>query len=413
MRWGPVRTKNVTAGRQAAPGGVKVVENPLWVALIVGAVLMFITLTGMAYMTWFERKVLARFQDRLGPTRTGPFGLMQPLADAVKLLGKEDLVPASADKWVFLLAPIIIFMTAIVGVSVIPFGGEISIFGFELNLFAADVNVGALVILALGSVGVYGIILGAFASANRFSLLGGLRAAAQVISYEMVLALSLVGVFMLAGSLSLREILVAQQDNLVFDVFGLSISLPNWFILSQPIAFVVYIIAAVAETNRAPFDLPEAESELVAGFHTEYSGFRFSLYFLGEYINMIVISLFAATLFLGGTDGPFAQDIWGLGVLYLLAKAVLFLFFYVWLRATLPRFRFDQLMGIAWKVLLPIALLNVLFTAFVRLISNGEITVPGWAWLIVAGVAIGALLLSLAGERTRSDHSRPAAQAGD
>ncbi|HEV2527560.1 MAG TPA: NADH-quinone oxidoreductase subunit NuoH [Thermomicrobiales bacterium] len=389
------------------------VENPLWVALIVGAVLMFITLTGMAYMTWFERKVLARFQDRLGPTRTGPFGLMQPLADAVKLLGKEDLVPASADKWVFLLAPIIIFMTAIVGVSVIPFGGEISIFGFELNLFAADVNVGALVILALGSVGVYGIILGAFASANRFSLLGGLRAAAQVISYEMVLALSLVGVFMLAGSLSLREILVAQQDNLVFDVFGLSISLPNWFILSQPIAFVVYIIAAVAETNRAPFDLPEAESELVAGFHTEYSGFRFSLYFLGEYINMIVISLFAATLFLGGTDGPFAQDIWGLGVLYLLAKAVLFLFFYVWLRATLPRFRFDQLMGIAWKVLLPIALLNVLFTAFVRLISNGEITVPGWAWLIVAGVAIGALLLSLAGERTRSDHSRPAAQAGD
>jgi NADH-quinone oxidoreductase subunit H len=413
VRWGPVRTKNVTAGRQAAPGGVKVVENPLWVALIVGAVLMFITLTGMAYMTWFERKVLARFQDRLGPTRTGPFGLMQPLADAVKLLGKEDLVPASADKWVFLLAPIIIFMTAIVGVSVIPFGGEISIFGFELNLFAADVNVGALVILALGSVGVYGIILGAFASANRFSLLGGLRAAAQVISYEMVLALSLVGVFMLAGSLSLREILVAQQDNLVFDVFGLSISLPNWFILSQPIAFVVYIIAAVAETNRAPFDLPEAESELVAGFHTEYSGFRFSLYFLGEYINMIVISLFAATLFLGGTDGPFAQDIWGLGVLYLLAKAVLFLFFYVWLRATLPRFRFDQLMGIAWKVLLPIALLNVLFTAFVRLISNGEITVPGWAWLIVAGVAIGALLLSLAGERTRSDHSRPAAQAGD
>ncbi len=388
------------------------VENPLWVALIVGGVLMFITLTGMAYMTWFERKVLARFQDRLGPTRTGPFGLMQPLADAVKLLGKEDLVPASADKWVFLLAPIIIFMTAIVGVSVIPFGGEISIFGFELNLFAADVNVGALVILALGSVGVYGIILGAFASANRFSLLGGLRAAAQVISYEMVLALSLVGVFMLAGSLSLREILVAQQDNLVFDILGLSVSLPNWFIFSQPIAFVIYIIAAVAETNRAPFDLPEAESELVAGFHTEYSGFRFSLYFLGEYINMIVISLFAATLFLGGTDGPFAQDIWGLGVLYLLAKAILFLFFYVWLRATLPRFRFDQLMGIAWKVLLPIALLNVLFTAFVRLVSNGDITLPGWTWLVVAGVAVAALLLSIAGDRNRTD-SRPAAQAGD
>lgn len=390
------------------------VENPLWVALIVGAILMFVTLTGMAYMTWFERKVLARFQDRLGPTRTGPFGLMQPLADAVKLLGKEDLVPAAADRVVFMLAPIVIFMTAIVGVSVIPFGGQISLFGYEMNLFASDVNVGALVILALGSVGVYGIILGAFASANRFSLLGGLRAAAQVISYEVVLGLALVGVFMLAGSLSLRDILVAQQADLDFDILGLGLSLPNWYILSQPIAFVIYLIAAVAETNRAPFDLPEAESELVAGFHTEYSGFRFSLYFLGEYINMIVISLFASTLFLGGTDGPFASDVWGLGVLYLLAKTALFLFFYVWLRATLPRLRFDQLMGIAWKILLPLALLNILFTAFVRLIANGDIDVPGWVWLVVAGVLVVLLALSFLGERNgRSDRTRPTAQAAD
>jgi NADH-quinone oxidoreductase subunit H len=388
------------------------VDNPLWVALIVGGVLMFVTLTGMAYMTWFERKVLARFQDRLGPTRTGPFGLMQPLADAVKLLGKEDLVPAAADRVVFLLAPIVIFMTAIVGVSVIPFGGRISIFGFDLNLFAADVNVGALVVLALGSVGVYGIILGAFASANRFSLLGGLRAAAQVISYEVVLGLALVGVFMLAGSLSLRDILVAQQSDLVFDVFGLSVSLPNWYILSQPIAFVIYIIAAVAETNRAPFDLPEAESELVAGFHTEYSGFRFSLYFLGEYINMIVISLFASTLFLGGTDGPGAARVWGLGVVYLLAKTVLFLFFYVWLRATLPRFRFDQLMGIAWKVLLPLALLNILFTAFVRLVANDQITVPAWVWIVVAAVLLAAIVLTSLGDRA-GNRTQPSAQAGD
>ena len=387
------------------------VDNPLWVALIVGGILMLVTLTGMAYMTWFERKVLARFQDRLGPTRTGPFGLMQPLADAVKLLAKEDLVPAAADRIVFMFAPLIIFVTAVVGVSVIPFGGAISIFGFELNLFAADVNVGALVILALGSVGVYGIILGAFASANRFSLLGGLRAAAQVVSYELVLGLSLVGVFMLSGSLSLRDILVAQQDDLVFSLFGLSVSLPNWYILSQPIAFVVYIIAAVAETNRAPFDLPEAESELVAGFHTEYSGFRFALYFLGEYINMIVVSLFASTLFLGGTDGPGAADVWGLGVVYLLAKTVLFLFFYVWLRATLPRFRFDQLMGIAWKVLLPIALLNILFTAFVRLIANDEITVPSWVW-IVAAVVLAALLL-LTSFTDRANRPQPSAQAGD
>ena len=387
-------------------------DNPLWVALIVGGILMLVTLTGMAYVTWFERKVLARFQDRLGPTRTGPFGLMQPLADAVKLLGKEDLVPAAADRVVFLLAPIVIFMTAIVGVSVIPFGGRISIFGFHLNLYASDVNVGALVVLALGSVGVYGIILGAFASANRFSLLGGLRAAAQVISYEVVLGLALVGVFMLAGSLSLRDILVAQQSNLVFDVFGLSVSLPNWYILSQPIAFVVYIIAAVAETNRAPFDLPEAESELVAGFHTEYSGFRFSLYFLGEYINMIVISLFASTLFLGGTDGPGATNVWGLGIVYLLLKTVLFLFFYVWLRATLPRFRFDQLMGIAWKVLLPITLLNILFTAFVRLIANDQITVPAWVWIAVAVVLIAALILTSIGDRG-GNRAQPSAQAGD
>ena len=216
---------------------------------------------------------------------------------------------------------------------------------------------------------------------------------------------------MLAGSLSLREILVAQQGDLVFDLFGLSVSLPNWYILSQPIAFVVYIIAAVAETNRAPFDLPEAESELVAGFHTEYSAFRFAMYFLGEYINMIIVSLFASTLFLGGTDGPFASDIWGLGVLYLIAKTVLFLFFYVWLRATLPRFRFDQLMGIAWKVLLPVALLNILFTAFVRLIANDEITVPSWVWFVAAVVLAGFLVISSFTDR--ANRPQPSAQAGD
>ena len=366
-------------------------QNPLWVAIIVGIVFMTITLTGMAYTTWFERKLLARFQDRLGPTRTGPFGLWQPLADAVKLLGKEDLVPAAADRLVFLLAPLLIFVTAIVGVSVIPFGGRVSLFGWHLNLFAADVNVGALVILALGSVGVYGIILGAVASANRFSLLGGLRAAAQVVSYEMVLGLSLVGVFMLSGSLSLRDILVAQQRDLHWDLFGIGLNIPNWYIISQPVAFVIYIIAAVAETNRAPFDLPEAESELVAGFHTEYSGFRFSLYFLGEYINMIIVSMFASTMFLGGVDGPGADRIWVLGLVWLVVKIALFLFFYIWLRATLPRLRFDQLMGIAWKVLLPVALLNVLATAFLRLVAIGDVTVPGWVWLVVVVVVILAL----------------------
>ncbi|MEJ7763190.1 MAG: NADH-quinone oxidoreductase subunit NuoH [Thermomicrobiales bacterium] len=344
-------------------------DQPLWLSFIVAFLIMNVLLGGMAYMTWFERKVLARMQDRLGPTRTGPAGLLQPIADGIKLLGKEDLIPAAADKPVFFFAPLVIFVTAIVSVAVIPFGGQIDLFGTDVNLFIADLNVGALFVLAFGSIGVYGIILGAYASANRFSLLGGLRAAAQVISYELVLGLSLVGVFLLTQSLSLRDILDAQRANLSFGV----LEIPNWYIITQPLAFILYLIAAVAETNRAPFDLPEAETELVSGFHTEYSAFRFSFYFLGEYINMIIISLFASTIFLGGTDGPGADTYWGLGILWLLAKTVFFLFFYIWLRATLPRFRYDQLMGIAWKILLPFALLNIVFTAFARLVANGQV----------------------------------------
>jgi NADH-quinone oxidoreductase subunit H len=237
-----------------------------------------------------------------------------------------------------------------------------------------DLNVGALFLLAFGSLGVYGIILGGYASANRYSLLGGLRSAAQVVSYEIVLGLSLVGIFLLSSSLSIRTIMEQQTRDLVFALGPLTLTLPNWFILSQPLAFVIFFLAAVAETNRAPFDLPEAETELVSGFHTEYSAFRFSFYFLGEYINMIVVSLFAATLFLGGTDGPGADRFWGMGLLWLLLKVVLFLFFYIWLRATLPRFRYDQLMGIAWKVLLPLVLVNILITALIRLIGNGQLS---------------------------------------
>lgn len=344
-------------------------DQPIWITFIVAFVILNVLLISMAYMTWFERKVLGAFQDRLGPTRTGWHGLGQPIADAVKLLGKEDLIPASADKIVFRFAPVIVFVTALLSAAVIPFGGTVEIFGSEVNLFITDLNVGALFILAVGSAGVYGIILGAWSSANRYSLLGGLRAAAQVVSYEIVLGLSLVGIFILTGSLSLRSILARQAETISLG----PLDIPNWFILSQPLAFVLFLIAAVAETNRAPFDLPEAETELVAGFHTEYSGFRFSLYFLGEYINMIVVSLFASTLFLGGTNGPGSDEFWGLGVLWLFLKALIFLFFYVWLRATIPRFRFDQLMGIAWKVLLPLALANILITAFIRLVANGDV----------------------------------------
>jgi NADH-quinone oxidoreductase subunit H len=342
--------------------------QPLWLTFLVAFIFMNVLLIGMAYMTYFERKVLAAMQDRMGPTRTGPKGLLQPIADGIKLLGKEDLIPGAADKWVFYFAPLVIFVTAIVRVAVIPFGDTVTIFGHPVSLFAADLNVGALFLLAFGSLGVYGIILGAYASANRYSLLGGLRAAAQVVSYEIILGLSLVGVFMIAGTLSVREIMLQQQELRLYGPFAL----PSWNIISQPLAFVIFLIAAVAETNRAPFDLPEAETELVSGFHTEYSAFRFSFYFLGEYINMIIVSLFAAVMFLGGTDGPGADRFWGLGILWLLAKVIVFLFFYVWLRATLPRFRYDQLMGIAWKVLLPLVLLNIVFTAFFRLLFGAN-----------------------------------------
>jgi NADH-quinone oxidoreductase subunit H len=344
-------------------------DQPIWVSFIVCFVVLNVLLISMAYTTWYERKVLAAMQDRLGPTRTGPHGLLQPIADAVKLLGKEDLVPAAADKWVFLFAPVVVFVTALVAAAVIPFGGTVEIFGQSVNLYITDLNVGALFILAISSAGVYGIILGAWASANRYSLLGGLRSAAQVVSYELILGFSLVGIFILTGSLSLREIMEQQQRTISLGPIDIS----NWFILSQPLAFLLFLIAAVAETNRAPFDLPEAETELVAGFHTEYSGFRFSLYFLGEYINMIVVSLFASTLFLGGPSGPGSEKYWGLGLLWIFLKAAIFLFFYIWLRATLPRFRFDQLMGLAWKILLPLALLNIVVTAFIRLVANGDV----------------------------------------
>jgi len=342
------------------------VDQPLWITYIVGFIVLNLLLVGMAYMTWAERKVIALMQDRIGPNRTGPFGLLQPIADGIKLLGKEDLIPKFADKRVFVIAPLISFVTAPLAALVIPFGDSITINGQEINLYVTDMSVAVLYMLAVGSVGVYGIILGGYASANRYSLLGALRAAAQVISYEIALGLSIVGVFILAGSLSLVDIVNAQRTSL--DLFGSGITIPNWFIFSQPLGFIIFLIAAVAETNRAPFDLPEAETELISGFHTEYSGFRFSFYFLAEYISMIVISLLAATLFLGGFDGPVADGPW-----WLLLKASIFLFFYIWLRATLPRFRYDQLMGIAWKVLLPLCLVNILLTGLIRLASNNQL----------------------------------------
>ena len=314
-------------------------------------VILIILLTTMAMLTWIERKALARMQNRYGPTRTGPFGLLQPLADGIKLLGKEDFVPANADRYLFLVAPLFAFATAFISFAVVPFGLErvpLPFTDVKLNLFIADVNIGVLFILAMSGLGVYGIILGGYASGNRYSLLGGLRAAAQVISYELILGLALIGPFMLTGSLSMKAITQWQKDH-------------TWLIFVQAPAFLLYLIAGIAETNRAPFDLPEAESELVAGFMTEYSGFRYSLYFLGEYVAMLVISATAAVIFLGGPAGPILP-----GPFWMFLKIAGFIFLYIWLRATLPRFRYDQLMGLAWKLLLPLVLVSIFITAFAR-----------------------------------------------
>ncbi|HEX5503357.1 MAG TPA: NADH-quinone oxidoreductase subunit NuoH [Thermomicrobiales bacterium] len=322
-------------------------------------IVLFILLTTMAYLTWAERKVLAKMQDRYGPTRTGPAGLLQPLADGIKLLAKEDIVPANADRYVFLFAPLITFVTAFVAFAVIPFGFETIPIPFtngeHLSLFISDVNIGVLFILAMSGLGVYGVVLGGYASGNRYSLLGGLRSAAQVISYEVILGLALLGPFLISGTLSLRGITQWQQHNL-------------WFVVVQAPAFIIYLIAAVAETNRAPFDLPEAESELTGGYFTEYSGFRFSLYFLGEYVNMLVVSAIAATVFLGGAAGPILP-----GPIWLALKVACFIFLYFWLRATLPRFRYDQLMGLAWKLLLPLVLLSIVVTAIGHLYALGQL----------------------------------------
>jgi NADH-quinone oxidoreductase subunit H len=280
----------------------------------------------------------------MGPNRVGPAGLLQPIADGVKLIFKESVIPAQADKVIFVLAPLLTLIPAMAAVAVIPFGDTVTIFGRRVDLILADVNVGILYIFAMGGIGVYGIVLGAWASNSKFPLLGGLRSSAQLISYELSLGMSLLGVVLITGSLSLKEIVEAQG------------SYP--FILLQPLGFLLFLVCMLAETNRAPFDLPEAESELTGGFHTEYSSMHFALYFLAEYCSMITFSAVAATFFLGGWRGPFLPP-----VVWFLIKVFAFMFFFMWVRATTPRLRYDQLMGFGWKVLLPLAILNVVATA--------------------------------------------------
>jgi NADH-quinone oxidoreductase subunit H len=324
------------------------------IAIIKIAVVLGIGLLHVAYATYFERKVIGHMQVRLGPMRVGPHGLLQPFADGLKLFFKEDVIPANADKPVFYLGPVIFMAASMVNLSVIPFAS---------NFVIANINVGLLFIFAIAGMGVYGIFISGWASNSKYAFLGGLRSSAQVLSYEIAMGLSLVGVMIMAGSLNLTDIVKAQRDS----IFGM-------YAIPQIVAFVVFTIAAVAETNRTPFDLPEAESELVAGYFTEYTGFRFALFFLGEYIAMIIMASLATVCFLGGWTIP-----WYItkvlpflkyvpGIMWVLLKVYAFIFFYYWIRATLPRYRYDQLMAIGWKILIPVALANILVTGLVKIL---------------------------------------------
>ncbi len=320
---------------------------PWWViVLIKSAILLFVVITSFAYAMLVERKILGWMQMRPGPNRVGPWGLLQPAADAAKLLLKEDLTPETADPLLYKLAPFISLVTAFAVYAIIPFGASPSGAPWAIG----NVNAGILLILAITSIGIYGICLGGWASGSKYPLLGSVRSTAQMISYELAMGFSLIGVLILAGTTSLDGIVHAQTR--------------LWFFIPQFIGFVIYITTAVAETNRAPFDLVEAETELVAGFHTEYSGLRFGLFFIAEYVNMLTVSCLAALLFFGGWNAPFGWTAIP-GVAWFVIKVAFFMFFYMWLRATLPRLRYDRLMSFGWKVLIPLATLNLVFTAIV------------------------------------------------
>jgi NADH-quinone oxidoreductase subunit H len=329
--------------------------SDLIIQIIRSLIIIIALLTGMAYMTWFERRVISRMQVRIGPNRVGPSGLMQPLADALKLFFKEDVRPAMADRFLYPLAPGISLLAALAAFAVIPIGPTINIGGRPIELVIQDMPVALLYLIGASSLGVYGVVLGGWSSGSKYSLLGALRGGAQVVSYELALGLALVGVVLVSGTLSIGQIVEEQSRSVPFVVF-------------QPLGFLLYFTAAIAETNRAPFDLPEAEQELVAGYHTEYSGFRFALYYIAEYVNVLTVSAIAATLFFGGWLGPFnfLNGPW-----WLLIKMTVFAFIFVWLRATFPRLRYDQLMRVSWGLLLPLGLLNVLVTAILVVALSG------------------------------------------
>jgi NADH-quinone oxidoreductase subunit H len=370
-----------------------------WIVLIkiVGVFVVLVLLTLFAIV--FERKVVARMQQRIGPNRVGPRGYLQSLADGLKLAFKEDIMPALADKPVYFLAPVIATIPAFLAFSVIPLGPTVSIFGQRTPLQLTDAPIGVLVVLACSAMGVYGIVLAGWASGSTYPLLGSLRSAAQMVSYEIAMGLSIVAVFLYAGSMSTSEIVAAQADGNELSFFGLEFTGPSWFAILLPVSFVIYVVAVVGETNRAPFDLPEAESELVGGFHTEYSSLKFALFFLAEYINMVTVSALAATLFLGGWRAPWPISIWDGAnagwwpLLWFFLKVVVALFVFIWLRGTLPRLRYDQFMRFGWKVLVPTALLWILAVATMRTVAREADLSTGEVALFV-GVPIALLVLA-------------------
>src|SRR3954464_1261690 len=380
-------------------------DDPLWLVVLKVVALFAVGVVLTLFMINWERKVVGRMQQRPGPNRVGPGGRLQSLADGLKLAFKEDIMPVMADKRVYFIAPIISCIPAFVAFSVIPFGGEVTIFGEQTVLQLVDLPVGVLVVLACSSVGVYGIVLAGWSSGSPYPLLAALRSAAQVISYEIALGLSVVGVVLYAGSLSTADIVASQQQSL-------------WNVILLLPSFVVFVIAMVGETNRAPFDLPEAESELVGGFHTEYSSLKFALFFLAEYINMVTVSALAATLFLGGWRAPWPISIWDGAntgwwpLLWFFLKVVVALFVFIWLRGTLPRLRYDQFMRFGWKVLVPTALVWILAVATMRTVSR-EAVLNGGEVAVFIGVPIALIVLAalLIASRMSNRDTRIAARA--
>lgn len=352
----------------------------LWLEWFIKAfVVAMALLTGFAYLTLYERRALARLQTRIGPNRAGPEGLLQPIADAVKLIFKEELTPAKADRILFFWAPVITMVPSIIMCAVIPWGTSFTIFGRTITLYLADINVGVLYLMSIASIAVYGIVLAGWSSNNKYAMLGGLRSSAQMLSYELALGLSFVVAIILGNSMRLLDI-VAAQKNL-------------WFVVIQPVGALIFWIATLAEVNRAPFDMPEAEQELTAGYHSEYSGMKFALFFMAEYQKMIVVCMMTATLYFGGFSGPFVDRYPLLGPVYLFIKVVVLLFAMIWVRATWPRIRYDRLMAFGWKIMLPLALVIVFITAAGIMLAQQN---PVYIWSIpVVSIAVGAFTVMM------------------